>query len=82
MVYNLHIKERGGAMKRRFLSLVAILISLLSFSGCVKFTRGSIGCWAVPMRTPISEYYEDSPTAKNPWNIKLYNGIFIIGNKP
>jgi hypothetical protein len=30
------------------------------------------------MRTPISEYYEDSPTARNPWNMKLYDGILYF----
>lgn len=78
MVYNLPIKEGGGAMKRRFLCLIAILLSLLSLGGCVSFKSGSIGCWAVPMRTPISEYYEDSPTARNPWNMKLYDGILYF----
>ena len=78
MVYNLPIKERGGVMKRRFLCLIAILLSLLSLGGCVRFTGGSIGCWATPISTPITEYYEDSYTARNPWNIKLHNGILYF----
>ena len=30
------------------------------------------------MKTPILEYYEEDSTAKNPWNIKLYNGILYF----
>lgn len=63
---------------RRFLCLIALALSLLTLSGCVRFTRQNIGCVVSPKETPIASFYEDYPTAKNPWNMKLYDGILYF----
>ena len=63
---------------RRFLCLIALALSLLTLSGCVRFTRGSIECVLAPEQTPICAFYEDYPTAKNPWNMKLCDGILYF----
>ena len=67
-----------GEYMRRFLCLIALVLSLLTLSGCMRLTWQSIDCVADPQETPISAFYEDYPTAKNPWNMKLCDGILYF----
>ena len=63
---------------RRVFCVIAALFFLLAFGGCDEPPPENENCKSLAMETPISQGYENYPTAKNPWNVKLFDGVLYF----